>query len=234
MLQSLTRCVPGVGLYFCSLDWLKSNFVPGQTPTALQSIALGVFARCMSGVALIPVTVVKTRFESGVYGYNSVRSALSEIYRTEGIRGMTCGLVPTLFRDAPFSGLYFMFYTQTKQIIAKGSCDFIITFYVDNNTKFLFLDYLNSSYSAPIHFTCGMTSGVLASIVTQPADVLKTKMQLYPSKFNGIWSCVIYVHSKYGFKGYFKGMVPRMLRRTLMATMAWTVYEQVSTNLGLK
>lgn len=32
---------------------------------------------------------------------------------------------------------------------------------------------------------------------------------------------------KYGIQGYFKGLVPRMLRRTLMAAMAWTVYEQV-------
>jgi len=214
MTPSLTRCVPGVGLYFCSLDWLKNHYFPGTTPSPLQSVALGVFARCMSGVALIPMTVVKTRFESGVYGYNSIGSALREIYRTEGFRGMTCGLVPTLFRDAPFSGLYFMFYTQTKQMVPQ--------------------DLLKTNYSAPIHFTCGITAGILASVVTQPADVLKTKMQLYPSKFNGLWSVVIYVHSKYGFKGYFKGMVPRMLRRTMMAAMAWTVYEQITKNIGLK
>lgn len=168
----------------------------------------------MSGIALIPITVVKTRYESGVYGYNGVMSALRQIYRTEGIRGMTCGLVPTLFRDAPFSGLYFMFYTQAKQMVPK--------------------EYINSPYSSPIHFTCGITAGVLASIVTQPADVLKTKMQLYPNKFNGIWSVIVYVHGKYGVRGYFKGTVPRLLRRTLMAAMSWTIYERLSKSIGLK
>lgn len=74
----------------------------------------------------------------------------------------------------------------------------------------------------------------MASAVTQPADVLKTKMQLYPNKFNGLLSVIVYVHSKYGLKGYFKGLVPRMLRRTLMAAMAWTVYEQINNSLGLK
>ena len=29
--------------------------------------------------------------------------------------------------------------------------------------------------------------------------------------------------------GFFSGMVPRVMRRTLMASMAWTVYEQVYT-----
>lgn len=74
----------------------------------------------MSGAALIPITVVKTRVESGVYGYSSVTGALKDIYRTEGLKGMTCGLVPTLFRDAPFSGLYLMFYTSAKQLFSEG------------------------------------------------------------------------------------------------------------------
>ncbi|CAG9773746.1 unnamed protein product [Ceutorhynchus assimilis] len=214
MTPSITRCVPGVGLYFSSLDYIKSHYLQGRTPTPLESITMGFCARSMSGAILIPITVVKTRFESGVYDYKTMMSALKHIYRTEGFRGMTCGLVPTLFRDAPFSGLYLMFYTQTKQMVPK--------------------ELVNSSYASPLHFTCGLSAGILASIVTQPADVLKTKMQLYPNKFNGLWSVIVYVHSNHGVQGYFKGMVPRMLRRTLMAAMAWTVYEQISRKIGLK
>lgn len=119
--QSIARCVPGVGLYFCSLDWLKSYYFPdNKTPSPLESVALGMVARCMSGAALIPITVVKTRYESGVYGYSSLSSALKEIYKNEGLKGMTCGLIPTLFRDAPFSGLYLMFYTSAKGAVPQG------------------------------------------------------------------------------------------------------------------
>ena len=31
----------------------------------------------------------------------------------------------------------------------------------------------------------------------------------------------------HGIKGFFRGIAPRVTRRTLMAAMAWTVYEQV-------
>ncbi|KAK9888033.1 hypothetical protein WA026_000315 [Henosepilachna vigintioctopunctata] len=211
---SLTRCVPGVGLYFCTLDIMKSRFLKNNQPGPVQAVALGVAARSISGALLIPITVIKTRYESGIYNYNGVLSALKEIYVKEGIKGMTCGLLPTLFRDAPFSGLYLMFYTQTKKLVPS--------------------DVLNSPYASPAHFTCGITSGILASLVTQPADVVKTKVQLYPNKFDGIWSATVHVHAKYGIKGYFKGIVPRTLRRTLMAAMSWTIYERVSQSIGLK
>jgi solute carrier family 25 protein 38 len=32
--------------------------------------------------------------------------------------------------------------------------------------------------SGAVHFVCGLVAGALASLVTQPADVVKTKMQL--------------------------------------------------------
>lgn len=59
-------------------------------------------------------------------------------------------------------------------------------------------------------------------------------MQLYPDKFQNISSVIVHVHEKYGPSGYFKGLVPRMLRRTLMAAMAWTIYERITRGIGLK
>lgn len=89
-------------------------------------------------------------------------------------------------------------------------------------------EYRDGLHSSPCHFSCGVIAGLLASVITQPFDVIKTKMQLYPNQFNSLLEAVLYVHKKYGYRGYFKGLVPRMLRRTLMAAMAWTVYENVS------
>ncbi|XP_076056102.1 mitochondrial glycine transporter A-like [Oratosquilla oratoria] len=213
MTPSIFRCVPGVGLYFSSLQWLKSNFCEGS-PGPVQAIMLGVAARSFTACVMIPLTVVKTRYESGVYGYASMREAVRSIYVTEGVRGLSSGLLPTILRDAPFSGLYLMFYTQSKKSIPQK--------------------YLESNMSAPVNFTCGVLAGLLASTVTQPFDVVKTKMQLYPHKFTTFPQAVVYVHKKYGPTGYFKGLVPRMLRRTLVAAMAWTVFEQVMKNMGLK
>jgi solute carrier family 25, member 38 len=77
-------------------------------------------------------------------------------------------------------------------------------------------------------------AGLLASAVTQPADVIKTKMQLYPDKYRNVMAVMSHIQRKHGMQGYFKGLVPRMLRRTLMAAMAWTVYEQMMRGMGIK
>ncbi|KAK3910381.1 Mitochondrial glycine transporter [Frankliniella fusca] len=208
---SIARCVPGVGLYFSSLHFLSSNLIEGS-PGPLQAISLGIVARSFSGICLIPLTVVKTRYESGVYQYNSMVHAVKSIYRSEGIRGLTCGLVPTLLRDAPFSGIYLMFYTQAKNVATHGG-------HIEKHPI--------------VNYSCGIVAGLLASAATQPADVIKTKMQLYPKTFASIHEVVLYVYQKYGPMGFFKGLSPRILRRSLMAATTWTVYEQVSKKLSL-
>lgn len=208
---SVARCVPGVGLYFSSLHYLTTSFTDGH-PGPLEAVALGAVARSVSGICLIPITVVKTRYESGVYNYKSMKHAVKSIYGTEGVCGLTCGLIPTLLRDAPFSGIYLMFYTQTKRLMSH--------------------DGLLSNQPLA-NFTCGIFAGFLASAVTQPADVIKTKMQLYPETFASLHDVTLYIYQKYGVLGFFKGLAPRLLRRSLMAAMTWTVYEHVSKKLVL-
>lgn len=69
------------------------------------------------------VTVFVCPLQSGKYGYESVYGALRNIYRTEGARGLFRGLTATLLRDAPFSGIYLMFYTQTKKVMPQGKAE---------------------------------------------------------------------------------------------------------------
>ncbi|XP_007908333.1 mitochondrial glycine transporter B [Callorhinchus milii] len=85
-----------------------------------------------------------------------------------------------------------------------------------------------------LSFGCGLAAGVMASLATQPADVIKTHMQLSPHTYPGIAHTVTFIYKNHGMVGFFRGAVPRSLRRTLMAALAWTVYEQMMTKLGLK
>ena len=80
IMPSITRTVPGVGIYFSSLHWLKNHSgvsTNGKEPSAIEAVCLGMAARSLAGCIMIPITVIKTRFESGTYNYNRMSQVKS-------------------------------------------------------------------------------------------------------------------------------------------------------------
>lgn len=61
--QSFARTIPGVGIYFSMYYSLKQHFFWERHPGALEAVLLGAGARTVAGVFMLPVTVIKTRFE---------------------------------------------------------------------------------------------------------------------------------------------------------------------------
>lgn len=140
-------------------------------------------------------------------------------------QGLFRGLWATLFRDAPFSAFYLLFYTQSKQAVMRGKliksrgvCIFNILFFVVLET-----DQLPSHLSLP----CGLVAGFLASTTTQPADVIKTRMQVQPESFSNITHTIVATVKEGGVRGLLVGLVPRATRRTLVASFTWAFYEHV-------
>ncbi|EFX71442.1 hypothetical protein DAPPUDRAFT_327070 [Daphnia pulex] len=204
LIPSLWRCVPGVAIYFTSLEVMQSVLLEGgnQPLDPWHALVVAASARCVAGVLLMPFTVIKTRFESGHFKYKNVAEALSSIYRLEGGRGLMTGLGATLARDVPFSAVYYAVYTQLKQL-QPGST-------------------MGKSFS------CGLVAGIVASVVTHPADVVKTSMQLFPSRYqHRTREAVLSVYRRLGVKGFFSGLMPRLVRRSLVSALSWTVYDKV-------
>merc|ERR1712233_222645 len=135
------------------------------------------------------------------------------VMTAEGLRGLWRGVLPTLARDVPFSSLYLAFYDLLKEKVAV-------------QTKLAGLS------PEAAHMTAGLGAGLLASLVTQPADMVKTQMQL--GKERKISSAVASIYREGGMSGFAKGLAPRMLRRSVMAALAWTLYEKITTSLKLK
>jgi len=204
---ALYRTVPGVGMYFCTLNFMKTNLGDGN-PTLLQNMAFGFTARSIVGTVMLPIAVIKTRYESGRFQYRTVPEALGDIWRGEGIRGLFSGWSATIARDAPYSGLYFMFYSKQKELLtsARGG----------------------DSLSVSDNFMCGLGAGIMACLVTQPADVIKTQVQLNPTRYRGNLNCMVSIlNGECGAAGLLRGFVPRCLRKSLMSAFSWTLFEQI-------
>lgn len=201
--------MPSIGVYFASIHLLKSSLGKADGSLGpLQALGIGASARAFAACTFLPITVVKTRFESGHFEYRGVSQALRSIWCSEGAKGLFSGLWATLARDAPFSALYLLFYTQSKQLTMSA---------------------LQRETLTPVHnLTCGVMAGVLASLITQPADVVKTRMQINPRLYPTLLSTVAYTLRERGLQGLFTGSMPRATRRTFMAAFTWLFYEEIS------
>ena len=119
-----------------------------------------------------------------------------------------------------------MFYTQLKQNLIP-SCRNLLGLPADFEDN-------QGSLQAATHFACGMMAGFLASLVTHPADVVKTKIQIKPEVYRSIIHASRIILTESGPRGFLVGFAPRMLRRALMSACAWTIYEEIMRKMGLK
>lgn len=220
---SIVRVGMGVGLYFVVLEHLQDLFAKQQPNTgnrqltSTQTLLIGGAARASVAMLLCPVTVVKTRMEQtgpGVVGEGNMFRALGSIAKMEGVSGLFRGLGPTVVANAPFSALYYLFYTRTK-------------------------DYLEYKWGkgAAANFVSGLSAAAVATTITQPADILRTRLQLYrstPADITGILdkrtpSGMLTIMLREEGPGVFtRGLLPRVLKRSLQTAVVWTIYEALS------
>ncbi|KAL5253886.1 hypothetical protein ACHWQZ_G013598 [Mnemiopsis leidyi] len=199
---SLAKTIPGVACYFVTLSQIKKMCGTNLGPVSV--VVMGALSRTITVVVVQPLTLIKTRYESGRFGYKSIHGAVQAIVAEEKLHGLYRGLGATIVRDAPFSGIYLAFYSHLKLHTFAGS---------------------DSVASTTLS---GLVAGSLASLITHPADVIKTRIQIDNTTQRGSLRHIVpKIYQEGGVSGFYSGFAPRLVRRTLVSATAWLVYEEV-------
>ncbi|KAJ3177401.1 hypothetical protein HDU87_004420 [Geranomyces variabilis] len=229
---TILRNVPGSGLYFACLEQTRralrslSSSTTGSTALTPGTINLisGAGSRVTVGLMMMPITVIKVRYESNMYRYTSVAAATRAIVTEKGgggVRGLFAGSGATVLRDAPHAGLYVFFYEHTKDILKRAFAPPPLRATPSASIS------STPTTSPIIHTASACVSGIAATVITNPFDVLKTRMQLnprdYPSMHRSAWRII----TEENVKGLFAGMLPRLIRKTVSAAITWTIYEEI-------
>lgn len=205
----------------------------------------GALARASAGLVMMPITVLKVRYESSLYTYPSLWSAMKDILRTEGLRGFFAGYGATAARDAPYAGLYVVFYeatkarlgglvagadgapTSTAQEGVRGRKDDTDQGSRGERTAANSGPLLPTSQSMPVNFVSGALAAVTATTVTNPFDAVKTRLQLMPGKYGNMFLAVRMMVRDEGVRSLFDGLGLRVGRKALSSALAWTGYEEL-------
>lgn len=83
------------------------------------------------------------------------------------------------------------------------------------------------------HFTSSSMAGATATTLTQPLDVMKTRMMnAAPGVYPSIGHCARAIHSEFGLMGFFKGYVPAFIRLAPHTILMFVFFEQIRLRFG--
>jgi solute carrier family 25, member 38 len=186
----------------------SSSVLPRLTNS--ENLLTGAVARVFAGFLMMPVTVIKVRYESDFYAYRSILGASRDILAREGMRGFFAGFGATAVRDAPYAGLYVVFYEGSKRklngVVGKEGGGVV---------------------AASMNFASGVFAAALATSITNPFDAVKTRLQLFPAKYSNMVQATTLMLREDGVRSLFDGLGLRIGRKALSSALAWTVYEEL-------
>lgn len=192
----------------------------GQVPLAGVSNAV---AACVTN----PMDVVKVRMQMDGEGISAAKHSASRRYRNPGhaalrileeesLRGLYRGLTASVVREMSYSGIRMGLYEPTKQVL--GATD-------------------PKRTSLGLKIVAGATTGAVGSILANPCDLLKVRMQnvgmpggraAYSSVREALREVV---QDGGGLKGLWRGSLPTVQRAALLTASQVPSYDHVKHHL---
>lgn len=214
LLRQLTYSTTRFGMY----ETLKKQFPSDQPLPFYQKAFLAGISGACGGLVGTPGDLVNVRMQNDVKlppaerrNYKHAIDGVFRILREEGAPRLFGGATMATSRAVLMTIGQLAFYDQIKQLILEsGMMD-------DNLTT---------------HFTASITAASIATLMTQPLDVMKTRMMnAAPGQFKGIGDCFVYT-AKLGPAGFFKGFLPAWVRLAPHTVLTFIFFEQLRMNFG--
>jgi solute carrier family 25 protein 38 len=118
------------------------------------------------------------------------------------------GFWASSLRDAPYAGLFVVFYEGIKR-----------------EANYLLPSHSASS-SAAVHSVSAAAAGGIATLITHPFDVIKTKIQVRrEDQYRGLLTTTKSIWAQRGLMGFLDGASLRLSRKVLSSAIGWVVYE---------
>lgn len=169
---TLVMSVPNTVLYFTAYDEIVASLrhrIPHSESSSIWiPLFSGASARALASIVTAPLELIRTR-QASLVGQRQPTPTLYNEFRTMirqgGILSLYRGLTPTLWRDAPFSAIYWLGIEKLKLLWKQHNNN--------NNTA-----EPAALVAAGQSFVNGAVAGMIAAAATTPFDVIKTRRQI--------------------------------------------------------
>lgn len=194
---TLVMAVPANVIYFAGYDWLRTaQQSPFRTTVsdAYVPLVAGATARVMAAIAVSPIEMFRTRIQAASHTataaghFRETMDGIREMVASQGIPSLWRGLTLTLWRDVPFSALYWWGYEYGRNAItdmrgrmeARNNGDEFRVGRGEERRHRRSRSRSRENHTSTLvdSFVAGAGSGAVAAFVTTPFDVGKTRQQV--------------------------------------------------------
>ena len=213
---ALLGVLPVSAVYMPTYESAKDAF----RGTPLQHTpAAAVLTGAAAAVVRVPVSVLKSRMQLQLHSSlsDAVRSAVSQ---RAGLRGLYVGLNATLILDVTYAAVQFTALEQLRRAALLAL--------PRNSTE--------RDLSAPVNAAIGFATGTIAASVTEPIDVVRTRLMAqrtasgsgpaegvyfgYRGLLHGLWRAA----SADGVHSLWRGILPRLLIKGFGSSLWYSAY----------
>ncbi|XP_041362936.1 mitochondrial dicarboxylate carrier-like [Gigantopelta aegis] len=216
---SITRQLTYSLTRFAIYETVKKELTKdGRNMPFYEKILLASVAGATGGFVGTPADLVNVRMQNDIKlskelrrNYKHAIDGLYRVGREEGLTKMFNGATMASSRAVLVTVGQLAFYDEIKGMLLKTS------YFEDNLVT---------------HFSASIMAGVIATFLTQPLDVMKTRMMnAPPGHYASLMACAMDI-GKNGPIGFFKGFVPAFVRLGPHTVLTFIFFEQLRQNFG--
>lgn len=249
---TLLMAVPANIIYFTGYEWLrynKSSPINKVSSDITAPLFAGATARVVAASAINPIELFRTRLQAS-RGANATSamaetvSGVKDMVAQHGYRSLWRGITLTLWRDVPFSGMYWFGYETIRGKLTdmreerRGRS---VLPEEGSKTRARSRSQSRENHTATFldSFAAGAVSGAFATIVTMPFDVGKTRTQVFRDgsrqaatgaanlapEEQSMLRLLRHIIATEGVSGLWKGWFPRVLKVAPSCAIMISSYE---------
>ncbi|PVF94652.1 putative phosphate transport protein MIR1 [Serendipita vermifera] len=214
------------GAKFAGYEFWKKNIVDAvggpdnavayRMPIYLLSASIGEF---FADILLTPLEATRIRLVSDRKYASGLVPGFMRMAREGGLRELYAGFLPIICKQIPYA---------VGQFTVNEFCHEIAYRNMSEEKK----KNLSAAEKGTISLVSGLTAGVAAAVLSQPADTLLSQI----NKGHGPQGTMVYrlttLARQAGFRGLFAGLGPRCLMTAGLVAGQFIIYDQIKHAMG--
>lgn len=231
-LPAVFGAIPSSALYFGGYESSK-RILNEKYGNKLNRPSIHVLSAAtgniVSSLVFVPKEAIKQQMQA--FKTNSVQLPNSMVSSVEGVKKIGLGTVmQNLYKTKGIKG----FYPSYRATLLRNIPSAMIRFTVYEELRLLTKTFMSPQLQSLGYLVSGTLSSSLASFLTTPFDVVKTRIAtgVLP-RGSKVFPSLVLIAKKEGFSGLFAGVQARLIWSGLFGGIGFTCFEKCKELLGV-